>query len=83
MTLTLDLSPETEAMLLARARTTGKDAEALALEALREKLADDEASPMLPRDQWHARLNAMIASMPDGNPDADFSRESIYNGGGE
>ena len=60
-----------------------KDAEALTLEALREKLASDEAAPMLPLDEWHARFDALIASMPQGNPDADFSRESIYDGRGE
>jgi hypothetical protein len=54
----------------------------------RSRLSDwdeviEECSAMLPRDQWHARLNAMIASTADGNPDADFSRESIYNSRGE
>jgi hypothetical protein len=47
------------------------------LEALREKLSSDEPSCMLPRDEWLARFDALLASMPQGNPDADFSRESI------
>ena len=38
---------------------------------------------MLPLDEWHARFDALMASMPPGNPDADFSRESIYDGRGE
>ena len=38
---------------------------------------------MLPLDQWHARFDAMLASMPLGNPNADVSRESIYDGRGE
>jgi hypothetical protein len=83
MNLTLHLTADTEALLVAQVRVTGKDAETLALDALREKLAVDEGSTMLPRDQWNARFNAMIAAMPEGNPAADFSRESIYNGRGE
>jgi hypothetical protein len=79
MNLILHLPAETEAKLLDRARASGKDVEALALEALSEKLADDDRSPTLPRDAWHARLDAMLASMPRGNPDADFSRETIYD----
>jgi hypothetical protein len=78
MNLILHLPAETEAKLLERARVSGKDVEALALEALSEKLADDDRSSMLPRDAWHARLDAMLASMPHGNPNADFSRDSIY-----
>jgi hypothetical protein len=83
MDLLLHLPPDTEARLLERARAMGKDAEALTLEALREKLASDEAASMLPLDEWHARFDALIASMPRGNPGADFSRESIYDGRGE
>jgi hypothetical protein len=61
----------------------GKDAEAVALDALRENLSGDDASPMLPLEEWHAKFNALIAAMPHGNPNADFSRESIYDGRGE
>ncbi len=78
MNLILHLPAETEAKLLECARASGKDVEALALEALSEKLEDDDRSPMLPRDAWHARLDAMLATTPHGNPDADLSRESIY-----
>ena len=83
MNLLLHVPPDTEARLMERARATGKDAEALTLEALREKLSIDEASPMLPLDEWHARFDALMASIPPGNPNADFSRESIYDGRGE
>jgi hypothetical protein len=78
MNLILHLPAETEAKLLERARASGKDVEALALEALSEQLAVDDRSPMLPHDVWHARLDAMLVSMPRRNPDADFSRETIY-----
>ncbi len=83
MNLIIHLPPETETRLLQQARATGTDAEALALDALREKLAGDEPSPMLPLDEWHVRFDAMIASMPRGNPEADLSRDSIYDGRGE
>jgi hypothetical protein len=83
MDLLLHVPPETEVKLLEHARATGKDAEAVALDVLREKLSRDEPSPMLPSDEWHARFKALLASMRPCNPDADFSRESIYDGCGE
>ncbi len=83
MNLIIHLPPETETRLLQQARATGKDAEAFALEALHEKLASEEPSPMLPLDEWHARFDAIIESMPHGNPEADLSRDSIYDGRGE
>jgi len=83
MNLLLHLPPDTEVKLMERTRATGMDAETLTLEALRDRLANDDVSPMLPLDEWHARFDAIIASMPQGNPDADFSRESIYDGCGE
>jgi plasmid stability protein len=83
MTLLLQIPPDTEAKLLERAAATGKGAEAVAADVLRESLATDDASPMLPLEEWHARFNALIAAMPRGNPSADFNRESIYDGRGE
>ena len=67
MNLLLHVPPDTEARLHgAGTRRQGKDAEALTLEALREKLSIDEASPMLPLDEWHARFDALMASIPPG-----------------
>ena len=83
MNLLLHLPPETESRLLEQSHATGKDVEVVALEALRDKLARDDAPPMLPLEEWHARFDALLASMPRGNPNADLSRESIYNGRGE
>ncbi len=83
MNLLLHLATETEAILLERARAIGQDAESLALEALRKKLAAENASPMSPRNEWHVCFDALIATMPHGNPQADLSRESVYDGCGE
>ncbi len=80
MNRTLHLTADTEALLFAQVRASGKDAETSELDALREKLVVDEGSTILPHDQWNARFNAMIAAMRDGNPAADLSRDSIYNG---
>ncbi len=66
-----------------QARATGKDLESLALEALREKLAADEVSPLLPRDMWKQAFREFLATSPDGNVAADFSRGCIYDGRGE
>jgi hypothetical protein len=74
MNLLLHLPPETEALLLEQARATGRDAESLALEALREKLAADQASPLLPQDVWIKEFREFLATAADGNPDADFNR---------
>jgi hypothetical protein len=54
--------------------------EATALEALCDKLARDDTSSMLPLEEWHTRFDAILAAMPNGNPNADFNRESIYDG---
>ena len=83
MNLMIHLPPETETKLFQQARATGKEVEALALEALLEKLASEEPSPMLPLDEWHARFDAMMESMPRGNPEADFSRDGIYDDRGK
>jgi hypothetical protein len=83
MNLLLHIPPETEAKLLERVRASGQDAEFVTLEALHEKLASDESSPILPLDEWHTRFAALLKSMRPSNLNADFSRESIYDGCGE
>jgi hypothetical protein len=84
MTLTLHLSTATEAGLSAESIRTGKSPESLALEAVEEKFSTAEAvCDSLPLDEWQARFHALLATMPRGNPDADFSRDLIYEGRGE
>ena len=84
MTLTLQLSTETQANLSAESARTGKRPEDLALEAVEEKFSSAEPpAAALPLDAWQAKFEALIASMPRGNPDADFSRNRIYEGRGE
>jgi hypothetical protein len=84
MNLTLHLTPETESRLRAQAAQSGKSLETLALEAIEDILADgDESSRMLPYEVWKAKFDHLISSMPRGNPTADLSRESIYQGRGE
>jgi hypothetical protein len=78
MNLILHLPPETAAKLNEHAHRIGKEPAALALEALQDKLAaEDDAR--LPRDKWHARFEAFLASVPrTGATFVDDSRESIY-----
>lgn len=84
MNLTLHLNTEMEARLREISQQTGKEPEALAIEALQEKLADHNgATADISADEWLKKFREWIASMPQGNPDADFSRESIYEGRGE
>lgn len=85
MNLTLHLTPETEAKLREQAAQCGKSLETLALEALEEKLADEDASSrMLPSEVWTARFDEFLATLPRSNATfVDDSRESIYEGRGE
>lgn len=81
MTLTLQITPETEAELRKLASLAGQTLESLALEAIVEKLIDGEtATSTMSREEWHRRFDALIASMPKdrNNLDADISRSSAY-----
>jgi hypothetical protein len=79
MNLTLHLTPDVEAKLRERASTLGRPLEELALEALKEKLVSQpEAGELLSKDSRLAKFRELIALMPDGDPDADFSREAAY-----
>ncbi len=84
MNLTLHLTPETEAKLKLQAAHSGKSLETLALEALQEGLAVvPEPGEALSSSSRLAEFRAWLASMPGGNPNADFSRETIYGNRGE
>jgi hypothetical protein len=84
MTLTLHIAAELEARLLEQAKTEGKPPEDIALQALEDKLAySKDSSAMLPRTVWKQEFNALLASMPNGNVNADLTRDSVYEGRGE
>lgn len=85
MNLMLHLASETEAKLREQAARSGKSLEALALEALEEKLAgSDDSSAMLPSDIWKAKFDEFLANLPrSGATTVDDSRESIDHGRGE
>lgn len=83
MTLTLHLTPELEAQLHAEASRSGKDPSSLILEALEEKLAWPPEPERLTTSSQLAAFRDWVASMPESNIQADFSRESIYGNRGE
>lgn len=84
MNLTLHLTPETEAKLKVQAVRSGKSLETLVLEALEEGLAMvPEPGEALSPSSRLAEFRAWLASMPGGNPSADFSRDTIYGNRGE
>jgi hypothetical protein len=84
MTLELHLSPEIETRLFAQAALTGRAPEALALEALEEKLSDQAAvRPDQGPAEWRAQLAAWIGLHPIVDHFVDDSRDSIYEGRGE
>jgi hypothetical protein len=79
MTLTLTLSPETEAKLTARARALGKAPEAVALEAIDERLAAESDAPTnLSVSERLKQFDAWVGSHQSRNPNLDDSRESFY-----
>lgn len=82
MTLTLHLPPETENLLRELATLTGKNPEAVALEALREKLSDESAP--LPQSASSAEFKTWLATHPSSTAATlDDSRETIYEGRGQ
>jgi hypothetical protein len=70
--------------LLNRARAAGKPPEDFAIEALSETFSSpQDESVRLPRKAWKLEFEALLASMENGNVDADLSRASAYEGRGE
>jgi hypothetical protein len=83
MNLILHLPPETEARLIEQATLEGKEPETLALEALEDRLsAPGAGAKKRPLQEWLRELNEAPTRLPPGNPEADFGRESIYEGRG-
>lgn len=79
MNLILHLPPETEARLRQASAESGKAPEALALEALDEKLATSlNSGPDLSREEWLRHFNEWVSKQKSRNPNFDDSRESIY-----
>jgi hypothetical protein len=75
MNLLLHLDPDIESRLLERAKHEGKAPEAIAIEALDEKLTPDGARSVAAR---LAAFRVIVDAKPDGNPNADVSRGSVY-----
>lgn len=83
MNLTLHLTPELEAKIREQATALGVPIEEAAIASLRVGLSSNDETPVLPLDKWMAAFDSMVATTPHGNVDADFDRESIYEGRGE
>lgn len=84
MNITLSLPAETEARLLALSGVAGKSPEALALEALQEMLDQStELDLPLSLPSRLAEFESWVSSLPGGNPEADFSRDTIYGDRGK
>jgi len=80
MTVTLDLTPELEAGLLAQAHATGKTLEDYLVSMVRGAVVPTEKA--LPSDQRAAAFEAWSASHRATPPLSDYavSREGIYEG---
>jgi len=90
MSLNIQLTPEVEAKLRARAEAEGKDPAAFALEAVTEKLAGPNGSGSHAAahdrlDAWERFVTEMRQHAKNLPPHhfVDDSRESIYEGRGE
>jgi hypothetical protein len=79
MTITLHLPPELEEKLKEQVKSTGKNAEGIALDALQENLG--EVEPLTSQPSIEKKLkefDAWVNSQCSRNPNFDDSRESIY-----
>ncbi len=81
MTIRIDLSPETEARLVAEARALGLPLETVAERLLKNALTDRSPSRLqVSVDEFHRMLAAIAEGserLPD-MPTESFSRESFY-----
>jgi hypothetical protein len=81
MTIRVDLNPETEARLIAKARSQGVPLEKLAEQLLREALTTSSPSRgAITVDEFHYMLEGMAEGsekLPN-LPTESFSRESFY-----
>ncbi len=81
MTIRVDLSPETEARLVAEAQAQGLPLERLAERLLKEALTSRSLSHgQMSVEEFHVMLDAMAEGserLPD-LPTESFSRESFY-----
>lgn len=84
MTLSIDLSPETEAKLREHAAASGKDVTTYAREAIEQKLAADDrnrtapASPRHGDEEWFTGFREWVAAHPPRLLLADDSRDATY-----
>lgn len=84
MNLILQIPPELEAKLSEQAKAEGKPLEVVVIEALKDTLlSENDSGPVLSSEYRLAKFRELLASMPDGSPDADLSRESAYGNRGE
>jgi hypothetical protein len=81
MTVTLNLTPETERRLREKAARSGQTLEGY-LEGLVREAAGTAPAP-LPADEWATQFRAWVASHRWLPVQADDSREGIYEGRGE
>ncbi len=83
MTIRVDLSPETEARLVAQARAQGLPLETVAEQLLKEALTELPLSRgQLSIEEFHRMLSAISEGsekLPDLRTES-FSRESFYEG---
>jgi len=79
VTIRLELRPEVEASLAARAQATGVPLNTY-LQSVIEQIAREAGTPRASLDQFRATLDALAEMGKDlpSLPSAAFSRESIY-----
>jgi hypothetical protein len=83
MTVELSLDPETDERIRACAAAAGQDVAGFVLQAVAEKLWNDEPQPAVTTADWSKKLSAAIALHPVVTHFVDDSRDAIYAGRGE
>ncbi len=84
-TLTIQLPEHLERKLRARNGANATDLSTTVLQLVEASLADPPSSDVaeLSVDEWLKRFRAWTAKQPGYGVNADFDRESIYEGRGE
>jgi hypothetical protein len=72
--MTVQLPPEVEKAITEQAQRLGTTPEALVVDALRRKF-----EPLVPRDEWEARILSIGVDCGVSPPDEALSSEGLYD----
>ena len=78
MSITLQLSPDKQAVLERLAAAAGTDVSSYVLRVVQEEIEERDEPRKLSHEQWSRKFRAWQAKQTSHNPNFDDRRESIY-----